>query len=81
MENVIINTLKTIVEFPFGVMCKHFVALQILSNLEKEYPELANNPKFVALVEAFCKNSAGDEEAEEILKDPELFENCLKSLL
>jgi hypothetical protein len=79
MENVIINTLKYMAGFPFAAICRHLVAINMLSDLEKEYPELANNPKFVALVRAFSDNSAGDEIAEELLKDPELFGSCLKS--
>ena len=51
-----------LVRFPYAQICRHSVALDLLSAMEKSGSEIPEG-----LVAAICKSSAGDAEAEQIL--------------
>jgi len=53
---------KRMVNFPFAQICRHSVALNILSLMEKHGYIIPND-----LAKAICNGSNGDEEALEIL--------------
>jgi len=51
-----------LVRFPYAQICRHSVALDLLSAMEEDGTLLPDG-----LVAAICKSSAGDYEAERIL--------------
>lgn len=55
--------IRSMVEFPNATVCRHYVALTILGELEK-----LGIPPDPALVAALAENSNGDEAALKILK-------------
>jgi hypothetical protein len=59
----VLDLMASMIDFPSGQVCIHFVALAVCSMLEKENPHLGSDAMFVELVKSISQNSAGDEKS------------------
>ena len=58
----LLKALYKFANMPSAQVCRHYVALTILDELETEHPEIGKDSVFCDLVKAFCKSSAGDDD-------------------
>jgi hypothetical protein len=49
----VIKHLNYLNKFPYGQVCRHLAAVDLLDNLIKEFPEFKDNPDVISLVNTF----------------------------
>jgi hypothetical protein len=64
IKNDLVQEVRNMLNFPFPSICRHTVALDMLSILEKHGYPIPDG-----LAKAICEGSGGDERALEILKE------------
>ena len=55
--------LKKMAETPFQKVCRHWVVLELLSEMEKIDSSLGSDKDFLALCKSFSNNSDGDDDS------------------
>ena len=55
--------LHRLLAFPCAQICRHHAAALVLVGMSRTNPRIERDPDFIALVEAVCSDSAGDERA------------------
>ena len=62
-EQECFELLRRLLAFPHAQICRHYAAALVLEGMSKTNPRLEGDPDFIALAEAVCSDSEGDERA------------------